>query len=192
MEEKKYPIYSFSARWSQDGKWDGEYPKWHEGLPEGRIWNSTGFSKIYKEEKTQEELDAIAKEWWERMISRKEKDEKHPIINPELDHLKAEYKENEVWVLTWFQHETFDVGQTDEEALESFQNYVDRVQANNEKIERSMPEDEWYKNGYKTLMGAEDRWRWRGANEKGEYSEDAPAPCRCKFCKEQGLLRIAH
>ena len=43
------------------------------------------------------------------------------------------------------------------------------------------------------LMGAEDNWRWRAAGPDGNESEDQiPAPCRCKFCKEQGLLRIAH
>lgn len=193
MEDKKYPIYSISAKWSQDGKWDDNYPKWHENLPEGRMWNSTSFSKMFKEEQTQEQLDAYAKDWWEKMLIEKNTEGKFPIINPELLYLKAELKEHESWVLTWFCHETFDAGQTDKEAIKSFEDYVQRIQMHNQEIEWQYPEDEWYKNGHTCLMGAEDRWRWKGAYENGEYGdEQAPYPCRCKFCKEQGVLRIAH
>jgi len=39
-------------------------------------------------------------------------------------------------------------------------------------------------------MGAEDRWRWRGFGDDGK--EETSAPCRCKACKEQGVVRIAH
>ena len=41
-------------------------------------------------------------------------------------------------------------------------------------------------------MGAEDRWRWHGAEPDGKPTDYSPAPCRCKFCKEQGVIRIAH
>ena len=41
-------------------------------------------------------------------------------------------------------------------------------------------------------MGAEDRWRWHGAEPSGSNEDHSPAPCRCKFCKEQGVIRIAH
>lgn len=190
-EEKEFPIYSFSARWSQDGKQDPEYPKWYEGLPEGRIWNSTSFSKMFKEEQTQEFLDNYIKEWWDKYVKNKNEG-KFPIINPELQYLKAEFKEWEVWVLTWFQHETFDIGQTNEEVLKSFSNYVYRVKSKNEKIERNFPESEWYQNGYKTLMGAEDHWRWHGSEPDGKPNDHSPAPCRCRFCKEQGIIRIGH
>ena len=159
-------------------------------MPEGRIWNSTSFSKMFKEEQTQEFLDNYVKEWWNKLIKRKK--ERFPIINPELQYLKAEFKEWEVWVLTWFQHETFDIGQTNEEVLESFSNYVFRVQSKNRNIERNFPENEWYQNGYKALMGAEDQWRWHGAEPDGKPSDHSPAPCRCKFCKKQGVIRIAH
>lgn len=188
-EEKTYPIYTFSAHWSQDGKQDMNYPKWHEGLPEGRIWNGTSFSKMYKEEKTQEELDIIVKEWWEKLIEKKDN-----IINPELDYLKSEFKGYETWYLSWFQHETFDDGQTDEEVLQSFADYVDRVQRKNHDIDMEFGDDysEKYKHGYKALMGAEDTWRWHGAEPDGKPEDYSPAPCRCKFCKEQGVIRIAH
>lgn len=192
-EFKKWPIYSFSAKWSQDGEWNPEYPNWHDGLPEGRIWNSTGFSKMFKEEQTNEQLDEYIQDWWEKMIETKNKEDKFPIINPRDVKLEVKFVEFESWVLTWFCHETFDIGQTDEEAIRSFEEYVARVQDHNERIKRNCPEDQWYKNGHKCLMGAEDRWRWRGAYENGEYGDgEASYPCRCKYCKEQGVLRIAH
>lgn len=92
----------------------------------------------------------------------------------------------ETWNLTWFQHETFDVGQTDQEALESFRKYVKRHRY-----------DDKYWGGDKLinsvcLMGAQDRYRWRGAEPNGESSSDSKPPCRCRFCKEQGVIRIAH
>lgn len=193
MEDKKWPIYSFSAKWSQKKReGDSDYPKWHEGLPEGRIWNSTSFSKMFKEEQTQEQLDAFMHEWWERMIEAKNKEGKFPIIEPADITLTAKFLENESWVLTWFCHETFDIGQTDEEAIKSFEDYVRRVEDHNADIEWKYPEDEWYKNGHRTLMGAEDRWRWKGSYDGEEGDGRAPYPCRCKFCKEQGVLRIAH
>ena len=188
---KKYPIYSFSARWAQDGEHDERYPKWHEGLPEGRIWNSTNMSKMFKEEKTEEELKAIADEWWGNLV-KSERDGKARFDNMDLESLTYKLKEHEEWNLTWFQHETFDEGQTDEEVLKSFSDYVDRVRDKNHEIEMQYPEDDWYKNGYRTLMGAEDRWRWHGAEPGGEPGDQSPAPCRCKFCKEQGVIRIAH
>ncbi len=40
-------------------------------------------------------------------------------------------------------------------------------------------------------MGAEDRWRWKGREPNGGDDESDP-PCRCKFCKKQGIIRIGH
>ena len=158
--ENAYPIYKFSFSWTQDSV--------PEDGPKVIISNGTGFSKMFKEEKTQSELDAIAKEWWDQYLSKNEE------INPVLKNSKAYFFEFETWHLTWFQHETFDAGQTDEQALDNFEKFVRRKEPMLEKF---------------TLMGAEDRWRWHGTD--GE-SGDMPAPCRCKHCKEQGLIRIAH
>ena len=100
-----------------------------------------------------------------------------------------DFHNREIWK---FQHETFDLGQTDEEALESFRKFVYRKQELN------------YKNGHQEndsvsgnnkpfhcLMGAEDRWRWKGTQE-GNSEQPTDAPCRCKHCKEQGMIRIGH
>jgi len=187
---EKYPIYFFSAKWSQDGVQDPKYSNWFKDLPKGRIWNSTGFSKMYKKEKTEKELNGFLNKWWKKFVENKKAT--HPIINPEILYLKHELKEYNNWNLTWFQHETFDEGQTDEEVLRSFEDYVDSVECKNHDIEMRHPEEEWFKHGHKCLMGAEDRWRWCGAEPNGDGDDRSPPPCRCKYCKEQGVIRIGH
>lgn len=164
-----YPIYNFLFSWTQDGVQDPKHPNWYVGLPEGRIHNGTGFSKMFKEDQSQETLDQYAKDWYDKYIVREDKE----IINPELVKITAEFSEYETWFLTWFCHETIDNGQTDEEVLESFERFVCRK----EKLGRENH----------CLMGAEDRWRWHGGTD-----DNTPPPCRCEFCKEQGVLRIGH
>jgi hypothetical protein len=179
MEEQKYPIYSFSAKWSQDGKQSERFPD--KDLPEGRISNGTRFTKMFKEKQTEEQLQNYLKEWVEACLGRKMKKASQGLKNPELIHSKVEYVEDATWNLTWFAHETFDTGQTDEEVLKSFNKFVDEKQRAN--IKKGEEEDP-------SLMGAEDRWRWRGRND--DDTEDTEAPCRCKHCKEQGFIRIIH
>ena len=108
MNEKTYPIYTFSAKWHQD---ETEYSKWEEKseLPQGRVWNvMASFYKMYKTEQPQHSLDLYILKWWDNCVVNKATN----ITNPSTPILKAEYKEHETWVLTWFQHETFDVGQS--------------------------------------------------------------------------------
>lgn len=184
MTEKTYPIYKFFARWSEkaDTEQYKEYPNWTKGLPDGRIWNSTSFSKMYKEDQDQKELEGWMMDWWEKYCDGDKNKEKEL----KLFSLKVEFFENETWHLTWFQHETFDIGQTDQEALDSFENFVRRKEELNEKSRWNEDKDAY------CLMGAEDRWRWCGAEPNGDVGDKSPAPCRCKHCKEQGLIRIGH
>lgn len=190
MEYKKYPIYQINARWSQDGDQDPKYPKWYKGLPEGRIWNSSGSSMICKEEKTEEELNAILNNWWENLKNEKNeiKNSKYAIINPEIQKLEIKLLKFDSWNCTWFSHETFDEGQTDQEALDSFEEYVRRIEQHNQKCEWEGNEKDMI-----ALMGAEDRWRWEGL-KTGDPNDNTstPPPCRCKYCKEQGKIRINH
>ena len=184
VEEKKFPIYKFNFRWNELGDTSKykDNPRWTEGLPEGRIWNGTGFSKMFKEEQTQEFIDKFANDWWENYkVQDKNKD-----LDFVLDKITAEFKENESWFLTWFSHETIDIGQTDEEVLQSFESFVRRKEELNYQSRIKDDKDVY------CLMGAEDRWRWRGADENGNHSDNTPPPCRCKFCKEQGVIRIGH
>lgn len=188
MEDPKYPVYSFSASWQQDGEHDPAYPDayMYKDQPPGRIRNGTGWSTMYKEEKTQEELDQIIQDWWAEYSTKNESlQNKGELIVYKLEGKLKEYAE---WNLTWFAHETFDIGQTDIEVLGSFERYVSKIE------EENWGKDEFdHTSGHRTLMGAEDRWRWRaGANAEGERCENTPAPCRCKYCKEQGKLIIVH
>lgn len=171
MLEKTFPIYSCTLRWSQDGEHNPEYPEMHVGLPAGRVWKDYYFNKMFKEDQTAEQLQDCLQEVWENYL--KKENPPTPWIT------KSEWKfvERETWMLTWFQHETFDMGQTDEEALESFAEYVDRKQDTNWKLGRDRDSG---------LMGAEDRWRWKG------FEDGSDPPCRCVHCKAQGLLRIGH
>lgn len=188
MEEKKYPIYSFTYKWSQDGKQSDEHGGNHEGLPEGRIWNYTSFTQMYKEELSDEEANKILQENWDKyIISDSLKD-----LNPELDNMSFKYKEHETWCLTWFEHYTFDTGQTDMEVLKSFQDYVERIQKLNRSNGHYGGHNFDIETPFHTLMGAEDRYRWRAYDEKDPNNYDLPAPCRCKGCKEKGVLKIAH
>lgn len=177
----KYPIYTISARWIQNGDQTKykDFPRWIEGLPEGRVYNSTGFSKMFKEDQSQEQLDAFAKDWWINYCDRNKEE------NIELVELEAKYKEHEEWVLGWFNHETFDVGQSDAEVLQSFEEFVRRYEYQQDE-ELFTPR---LKN-YHCLMGAEDRWRWYGTRDAD--GNNTPAPCRCIHCKDQGVIRIAH
>jgi len=189
--EKAYPIYYISVKWSEDGEWkkDDPHPKWHKGLRKGRIWNSTGFYKMFKEEQSDEALKKYAKDWWKNYTKKKKEIGSKELLstkNPRLKNLKFESRGHEVWLLTWFEHETFDIGQTDIEALDSFEKFVQRKQEHNRQFTSEMDK------GHYCLMGAEDRYRWHGSGPDGERDEEASAPCRCKHCKKAGLIRIAH
>lgn len=78
------------------------------------------------------------------------------------------------------------IGQSDADAVTSFEEFVRRKEDINAKS-RSKTGAEMY-----CFMGAEDRWRWHGADPNGDSSDHSRPPCRCKYCKEQGLIRIAH
>lgn len=176
-EDPKYPIYRVGVHWIED-KVAEQLPWWPSDPGEGRAWDSTSFSRMYKEDPGAEEVERWAREeWWPTYAAERQ----HPIHDPPT--IKIESVRHETWNLTWFQHETFDIGQTDAEALASFERYVRRYEDMQDFYPGEMPE------GYLCLMGAEDRWRWRAISDPDEY---APAPCRCEHCKKQGKIRIAH
>ncbi len=170
MEEVKYPIYYFEARWTQKRVVMNDYDDTH-GLPVTRRWNGTVFSRMFKEYQNRKQLDIALIEFWQKYEKKGEE--------CELFSLHAKFERNESWCLSWFSHWTFDVGQTDEETITYFERYVSRMQLS--------PNFETGIYDRITIMGAEDRWRWKSGSD--EYEK---IPCRCKFCKEQGVLRIAH
>lgn len=187
--EQAYPIYKFSFSWTQDTKTDCEEDRiknpnvWiYKDQPPGRMRNSTGFSMMKEAEMTTEELETFGDEWFKNYSTKKE------IPNPG-DIVISWSLYYETWVCSWFQHETFDKGQTDQEARSSFEKYVRRHEHYQDNLEKKIDKD-----GREivqvSLMGAEDRWRWRGADD--EEGNTTSAPCRCKHCKDAGKLRINH
>ena len=154
-EEQKFPIFYLSATWEK--KWVSR-------------------NKMYKEMPTALQLETDVKKMWE--IYR----EKKGIDSSIVPTFQTKFVEYETWAREWFGHYTFDLGQTNLEALESFRNFVRRKkQLNDESLTLVY-----------CLMGAEDEWRWRGSGETGTPEDESPPPCRCKHCRESGLIRINH
>lgn len=168
--EPAYPIYHIGVKWVD--KENGE--------------NMGGGNRMYREHPHESKLLEHAGELMEQYRNDREITK---IRNLEIDYLF-----HETWCLSWFQHWTFDVGQTDRQALSSFQQYVNRHRwyqdlplEETERVEEEL--------GHKKicLMGAEDRWRWKGSEDgSNEHAKETDPPCRCEYCQEQGVLRIAH
>ncbi|HUU93210.1 MAG TPA: hypothetical protein VM238_18605 [Phycisphaerae bacterium] len=179
MSEPTYPVYRILARWIEDMKPNYNAAPWQtEGVPAGKIRNSTSHTIMFREEPTMDGVFEDAERWWAQF---------QPTRNGAADAIIiAIFVERETWCLGWFNHWTFDVGQTDQEALASFEVFVARKKDFNHQNPRIV-------NGLTVpahvLMGAEDRWRWSG---KADDDQDTPPPCRCKWCKEQGRIRINH
>lgn len=186
VEENIYPIYSVTARWAMDDsrRDPTDAPYWHEGLPEGRIWNGTSYSTMLQAPDLQR-VEREAHEWWEHYEKKG--------ANPSELKLTVAFVRNEAWCSGWFSHWTFDTGQSDEEVLASFERFVCRMEDLNRREGKVV-------NGYRhdayCLMGAEDRYRWcaspAGSSIVGFHTERKLAPCRCDGCKKQGIVRIDH
>lgn len=165
---------------------------WTYMTEDGRMNNHASIDHMPKdpEESTYEKVEAWAQSWWQRVLEngQKEKPEYYKDVQDVRIEIKLDHEES--WCGTWFTHWTWDVGQTDQEALNSFQAYVDRVQVYNEKWrwENNIHDQDLDKI---CLMGAEDRWRWRSL-ETDHNGDSKPAPCRCEKCKEHGVIRILH
>jgi hypothetical protein len=175
-----YPQYNIGIRWVEDIKPGYKpHPASIEGLPPGRFFNGTSTTKMYKEELDTSSIKQLITDWWAG-YSQSRPNAADPVIT-------VEFYRFEVWCLDWFNHWTFDIGKTNDEVLESFRRYVQRIERANEHFRYC--EDTSILEGreeYFCLMGAEDTWRWHG-----EKQNDCP-PCRCQHCKEQGVIRIGH
>ena len=164
-----------------------------------RQHNGTGFSTAYKKNpgKAMIALDTQYV-WWPKYKAAQ------PIHCKDAQDLyvTARFVRWETWVQGWFSHWTFDVGQTDQEALFSFEMFVSRMQRLNyeghtyTKYTGDDGKEFSYRKDPYCLMGAEDNWRWFGgvAKDKDEdgYEVRTTAPCRCDGCKKTGRLRICH
>ena len=193
MGDKKYPVYLSQFKWFENGR---------KG---NRILNFMYQRNMYKQsDKLEEgELLPIAINYWDGYKKHRTNKKVARQDDPKLRYkmstpiISVEFIEFETWCLEHFQHYTFDIGQTDEEALLSFKQFVvrkiDLNHANGYHDMISPPIGaDTKKRPFYCLMGAEDDWRWRGAEPDGKQSDQSKPPCRCKFCKERGILRIAH
>ncbi len=159
MEEKKFPIYKYWATWKQD---DLDY--------------NNGFSSsiMFKEYKTEDELNKLLQE-----IIQKNAYEKYTDKNPVLIDSGIEFKEEESWCLRWFNHYTYNLFKTDEEVKKSFNEFIERkIKQNWENGHYQTERKEGNSNPFYCFMGAEDRWRWN--------------ICRCEHCQEVGKITIDH
>ncbi len=177
-----YPIYSFYIKWVEDGIHRSDYGGNHKGLRKGRIRNSIYTNNMFKEEQSVKELTNHGMKIFKRTMKGGQ--------NPSRPKIKVKLERCETWCLHWFMHWTFDTGQTDKEALDSFEEFVQRMEEFNRKNgyydNQNIPSN---KNPYYCLMGAEDRWRWFGNDD---HNNRTNPPCRCKHCKEHGKIRINH
>lgn len=180
-----FPFYQVSVRYQMDG---APPPGWLHAVVEGRPDRQWSCSQkrqplYYLEPPAEHVIRAEAQAFWDAI-----KDEVHgprsygPEGTPKIPHysdveIKIGEAKYETWILDWFSHFTFRVGRSDAELLASFQRYVSRIM--------SGPEDYDVRKG--KLMGAEDRYRWRGDARK-----DTDPPCGCEHCLKAGIARIDH
>ena len=183
--EKAYPIYSVRITYTEDindenRKHIGENRK----LPNNRAKGAISPTLMCKEEQDIDKIKQYTKEkiWsnYTKVRDRRTLEKgRIPIDNPKLESIEVSLLRYETWCLEWFTHWTFDDGRSDEEYLRSFADFVNRM----ERI------DDY------CLMGAEDRWRWHGVADDGETTDPnkyTDPPCRCKYCKAKGIVRIDH
>jgi len=176
--EQAFPVYRFRAMWAEDGEQDPKYLWMCKDLPGGRVWNGMESYRMFREPLQSSKLADEAREWWTKIRAATNPMGRLSIAarHPEDCVVTAVFVHDETWCGEWFGHWTFDVGQTDQEALKSFGRFVNRMRRLGD--------------GY-CLMGAEDRFRWSGT-KAGHPAERTDPPCRCACCKEQGVLRISH
>jgi len=167
-----YPIYRIKVRWSE------KYPPGTEAhnmraseLPEGRFWNGSSWDVMEREET--DVAERLLREWWPEYSKK--------LLEPADLTITAESRGRDTWCSGWFSHWTFDIGQSDREVLDSFREYVERIQYS-DRLEEEIGS---------LLMGAEDEWRWHGSVDGGTADRTEP-PCRCPACKDRGVVRIDH
>lgn len=171
-----YPIYRFSIKFKYK---NSEEENWKD--------NSICHSIMYRESKTNDELDVIVGNIINGL------GDKYKFVHP-LQSYEYKLLRYETWCLDWFSHYTFDNRQSDSDLYESFERYVRRYE-----YQQNLSPEEIAKlsDKYVCLMGAEDRWRWghylRDDNgEMIEPEEFISGPCRCNACKKSGIIRIEH
>lgn len=191
-KDQLFPIYGITAKWKQD-----EYKReGNDWKPTGnRVDNSLYNTRIFREPLSEKEIqklrDSVESEYLGEVGEKMRKSRNRaPLRNWSDLEVEVELKYWESWHLTRFTHETFRDDRTREEVIQSFENYVSRHEWYQDHFLHSERLEELVATGQipvkVCLMGAEDRWRWRGKDDESEY------PCNCDKCKEAGMWRISH
>ena len=154
MEEKSYSIYYFWVHWDQD-----DFKN-----------NSTSDYIMFKEEPTEDQLTEHLE------IYKKQIEDRKGVVK----WLDAGYKyvEHETWCLKWFYHSTYNLFESDKDAIRSFDRFVQRKKKLNIQNEHYDGHNSDSDKPYHCLMGAEDWWRWE--------------VCHCEKCKNSDWTVISH
>lgn len=150
MNEHTYPIYRFWLKFTDP-----------DHNVEGKI--------MFKHPLTGQEGDQALQEFIDRNLDA-ERTHGYTLRSLNLPIIGEgwEFVGEDTWLCQWFNHYTFNTHLTDQELLQSFTEFVARHRGKD------------YKDlDYICLMGAEDRYRWKG-------------PCRCAHCQERGIVMIDH
>ena len=187
--DQVYPIYTLIMKWKQD-----ERDRKTGDLTGKRIDNSISINKLEIKELSDHDVTKWMGDFKIQYFSddadeNRKKNSRGSISGvTDLD-VSVNLKGWESWNLSWFTHETPIIPtMSDQDYLDSFERYVQRhedyqdIDFDRQKEMRDSGEIPFYT----SLMGAEDRWRWRGA------TEDSTAPCRCENCIKSGFVRISH
>lgn len=178
----EYEVWDIHARWlelCEDGK--EYYPNWLEGAPDGFFWNRSTYHLMPREGGWTRE--AVAEWAWSLVW-----------LNKNSLRLTVKFKGMQPWYLTWFCHETWDDGRSDAEFMQSFRQWIYYCEDENMRAVGD-PGGSGYPGGDPAphfLMGAEDRWRWRGSKEHVNEHGENKLPCRCDGCKKTGKVRVNH
>jgi hypothetical protein len=122
--EQAYVIWEVQLKWSQDIPKDRcLLPAQIEGLPEGRMWDHAKWFAMPKT-KVEDSLEEIARAVMEGQWS--DIQDEGGFWNPSDPKIEATIVHQEVWCPNMFSHWTWDIGQSDEEALASFNRFAVR------------------------------------------------------------------
>lgn len=167
--ELAYPIYQITFEW----------------INKNNRKDSTNWMIMLRNELTDKEQQEKLIQYSEQLMKQ------YPNAKCMIGNMK--FVRYETWCLQWFNHYTFDIGQTDQEVLESFERFVRRMEKMNLQNGHQINSPNYdlpnWRETYHCLMGAEDRWRWYGGDS---YENRTKPPCRCEGCKQAGVIRINH
>jgi len=174
VKERWYPVYCFVI-WYEITHPMTEYDNMGSAV-ETATWH-----RQYREPPTPEKLESEIRKFWLANLTAERSGGQMPTLadrGAKFLGYSVTVAEIETWCQTWFQHVSLNTHLSDDELLESFHQFVDRKRPADFNLQVLQgPKQEGVE--YYCLMGAEDRWRWKG-------------PCRCKHCVEQGIARIDH